>query len=108
MLDIPGIVTSNSRQTNDAHAIFGEATLKLPNPAWAVTAGLRYFKDKVDAADAASDGSVSTLNATFDSWNPRLSLSYKPSDSTTFYASAARGFRSGQLQPIGSIKLAEK
>ncbi|WP_203322180.1 TonB-dependent receptor [Pseudoxanthomonas beigongshangi] len=108
VLDIPGIVTSNSRQTNDAHAIFGEATLKLPNPAWAVTAGLRYFKDKVDAADAASDGSVSTLNATFDSWNPRLSLSYKPSDSTTFYASAARGFRSGQLQPIGSIKLAEQ
>jgi outer membrane receptor protein involved in Fe transport len=51
---------------------------------------------------------VSTLNATFDSWNPRLSLSYKPSDSTTFYASAARGFRSGQLQPIGSIKLAEQ
>jgi len=107
VLDIPGILTSNSRQTNDAHAIFGEATLKLPNPAWAVTAGLRYFKDKVDAADVASDGSVSTLNATFDSWNPRLSLSYKPSDNTTFYASAARGFRSGQLQPIGSIQLAE-
>ncbi len=107
VLDIPGILTSNSRQTNDAHAIFGEATLKLPNPAWAVTAGLRYFKDKVDAADVAADGSVSTLNATFDSWNPRLSLSYKPSDNTTFYASAARGFRSGQLQPIGSIQLAE-
>ncbi len=104
---IPGLFNSNSTQTNDAHAFFGEATLKLPNPAWALTAGLRYFKDDLDAIDIAADGSVSTLNASFDSWNPRVSLSYKPSEGTTFYASAARGFRSGQLQPIGSIQLAE-
>ncbi|MCL7715533.1 TonB-dependent receptor [Stenotrophomonas mori] len=108
VLSIPGIMESDSRQTNDAHAVFGEATLKLPNPAWSVTAGLRYFRDKVDAADIAADGSTSSLKATFDSWNPRLSVSYKPSDDTTLYASAARGFRSGQLQPIGSIQLAQQ
>lgn len=106
-LDVPGILVSTSRQTNEAYAFFGEATLKLPNPAWALTAGLRYFNDELDAWDRAEDGTVNSLQAEFDSWNPRLSLSYKPSADTTFYASAARGFRSGQLQPIGSILLAQ-
>lgn len=105
-IDVPGLLSSNSRQTNDSHAAFGEVTLKLPNPAWAVTAGLRYFEDDVDAVDTAANGSTSTLNGKFDSWNPRVSLSWKPGENTTFYASAAKGFRSGQLQPIGSIQLA--
>ncbi|MCD9032789.1 TonB-dependent receptor [Luteimonas sp. Y-2-2-4F] len=104
---IGGLAPSASSQTNDAYALFGEVTYKLPNPAWAVTAGLRYFKDDVDAISISSDR-VSTLNATFDSWNPRLSLSYKPQEDTTLYVSAARGFRSGQLQPITSILLAEQ
>jgi outer membrane receptor protein involved in Fe transport len=106
VVDIPGILSSTSSQVNDAYAFFGEATLNLDTQ-WALTGGLRYFKDEVDGADIASDGSVSTLDATFDSWNPRLSLSYKPSEDTTFYASAAKGFRSGQLQPISSILLGE-
>lgn len=106
-LNIPAILDSRSRQINDADAFFGEATWKF-NPQWALTAGLRYFRDDVDGADFASDGSASTLKATFDSWNPRVSLSYKPSEDVTWYASAAKGFRSGQLQPIGSIKLAEQ
>lgn len=106
VVDIPGILTSTSEQINDAYAFFGEATLNISRQ-WALTGGLRYFKDEVDGSDIASDGSVSTLDATFDSWNPRLSLSFKPSEDVTFYASAAKGFRSGQLQPIGSILLAE-
>lgn len=107
-LDIPGLISSKSRQTNKAQAVFGEATLKLPNPAWAVTAGLRYFEDKIDAVDVGADGSSNTLNGKFDSWNPRVSLSWKPSEDTTFYASGAKGFRSAQLQPISSILLAEQ
>ncbi|MEP6907492.1 MAG: TonB-dependent receptor [Pseudoxanthomonas sp.] len=105
-IDIPGILTSTSSQINDAYAFFGEATLNLGEQ-WALTGGLRYFEDEVDGSDTAGDGSTSTLDANFDSWNPRVSLSYKPSADTTFYASAAKGFRSGQLQPIGSILLAE-
>lgn len=101
-----GAPPSISTQTNDAHAIFGETTFRLPNPAWALTTGLRYFRDEV-AAQSQSAGRTSVLNATFDSWNPRVSLSYKPAADTTLYASAARGFRSGQLQPITSILLAE-
>ena len=105
-VNIPDLFVSQSQQTNDAHAIFGEGTYKF-TPQWSATVGLRYFKDKLDAIDRAGDGSVSTLNGSYDSWNPRLSLSYKPSEDTTFYASAAKGFRSAQLQPIGSLQLAE-
>ncbi|WP_157074239.1 TonB-dependent receptor [Pseudoxanthomonas mexicana] len=97
---------SSSSQTNDAYAVFGEVTVKLPDPRWALTGGIRYFSDDVDAI-SVSTTRVSTLNATFDSWNPRVSLSFKPANDTTLYASAARGFRSGQLQPISSILLAE-
>ena len=107
-IEIPGIISSNSRQTNKAQAAFGEVTAELPDPAWSLTAGLRYFEDKIDAIDVGSDGSVSTLNGTFDSWNPRLSLSWKPAENATIYASAAKGFRSAQLQPISSILLAQQ
>ncbi|PZR02633.1 MAG: TonB-dependent receptor, partial [Archangium gephyra] len=83
---------SSSSQTNDAYAVFGEVTVKLPDPRWALTGGIRYFSDDVDAI-SVSTTRVSTLNATFDSWNPRVSLSFKPANDTTLYASAARGFR---------------
>lgn len=104
---VGGIPPSQSSQTNDAYALFGEVTYRLPNPKWSLTAGLRYFHDDVDAISWTTDR-TSTLNAEFDSWNPRLSLSYKPQEDTTLYLSAARGFRSGQLQPISSILLAEE
>ncbi|MFC4314165.1 TonB-dependent receptor [Steroidobacter flavus] len=108
-IDVPALgLNSKSRQTNEAYAAFGEATLKLPDPAWAIGVGIRYFEDKVDAVDSAAGGPASTLNAKFDSWNPRVSLSYKPSAKATLYASAARGFRSGQLQPISSILLGQQ
>jgi len=107
IFEIPGLLSSDSLQTNDAHALFGELTLKLPDPAWTLSAGLRYFEDKIDAVDVAEDGRASMLNGTYDSFNPRVSLAWKPSLDTTFYVSAAKGFRSAQLQPIGSIQLAE-
>lgn len=103
---VGGAPPSRSTQTNDAYAVFGEVTVKLPDPRWAVTGGIRYFSDDVDAI-SVSTTRTSTLDAKFDSWNPRVSLSYKPQEDTTLYASAARGFRSGQLQPISSILLAE-
>ncbi|MGV8942446.1 MAG: TonB-dependent receptor domain-containing protein [Lysobacter sp.] len=102
-----GSPPSVSSQTNDAYAFFGETSLKMPNPAYTLSAGLRYFNDEVSArSDAAGRSNV--LVDTFDDWSPRLSLSYKPSAGVTIYASAATGFRSGQLQPITSTLLAEQ
>src|SRR5690606_24460788 len=55
-----------------------------------------------------SDSGEVVLDSKFDSWNPRFSVSYKPAENVTVYASSARGFRSGQLQPITSLQLAEE
>lgn len=107
ILDMPSYgIYSNSVQENDGYALFGEANLSL-TPKWTLTAGLRYFHDEVDALEDAGDGSLARLDADFDSWNPRASLSYKPRENATIYASAARGFRSGQLQPISALQLAD-
>jgi len=102
-----GLPPSITRQTNKARAIFGEATLKLPNPAWSLTAGLRHFKDDINAIGIATGSTASTLNGRYDSWNPRVSLAFQPNANTTLYASAAKGFRSAQLQPISSLQIAE-
>lgn len=101
--DIP---PSESSQTNDAYAAFGELTWNLSTQ-WALTAGLRYFKDDVYGISYSGDQEV-VLDSAFDSWNPRFALSYKPAENVTLYASSARGFRSGQLQPITSLQLAEE
>lgn len=107
-IDIPGLISDESRQTNDGYAVYGQATLKLPDPRWAVSAGARYFSDDVDALDTAATGQTSTLSATFSRWSPKYTLSFHPNDRSTIYASASSGFRSGQLQPIASILLAEQ
>lgn len=39
--------------------------------------------------------STSVSKATFDSWNPRFNLSWRPAPGTTAYFNAAKGFRSG-------------
>lgn len=101
--DIP---PSESSQTNDAFAVFGEATWNMTEK-WALTAGLRYFEDEVYGI-SYSDTDQVVLDSTFDSWNPRFAVSYKPAENITLYASSGRGFRSGQLQPITSLQLAEE
>lgn len=103
---IGDMAPSGSKQTNDGYAVYGETILKLPDPRWSVTTGLRYFSDDVHARSSSEDDAV-TMNARFSSWNPRLGLSFKSSEDTLYYVSAAKGFRSGQLQPITSYVLAQ-
>ncbi|WP_024888923.1 TonB-dependent receptor [Luteimonas huabeiensis] len=95
------------RQRNAAVALFGEASVRLPRPGWSMLAGLRYFSDDVDAVSRSGDWR-STLDARFSSWNPRLGLSYAPDADALVYANLARGFRSGQLQPVSSLLAAEQ
>jgi len=101
-----GLSPTRSSQTNDSFSLFGEATWHIGEK-WAATAGVRYFEDKVDSMDA-SETTRNTLRKTFTNTSPRLSLSYAIDADSTLYASAASGYRSGQLQPITSIELAER
>ena len=104
---IGDVAPSRSRQENDGGALFGDLTVQLPRPEWSVNVGLRYFQDQV-AGVSLTSGAQTALDERFRSWNPRLGVSWKPADDTTVYASLAKGFRSGQLQPITSLLLAEQ
>ena len=101
-----GATASASRQRNDAYALFGDLTLALPNPAWSLNAGLRFFSDDVTGA-SLTGATRSRIDARFQSWNPRVGLSWTPRADATIYASVAKGFRSGQLQPATSLLMAE-
>ncbi|MEN5059716.1 TonB-dependent receptor [Luteimonas sp. TWI1416] len=103
---IGAVAPSRARQTNDGAAYFGDATLQLPMPDWSVNLGLRYFEDRVRGASLTTDAQT-LLDETFHSWNPRLGVSWKPTADATVYASVAKGFRSGQLQPVTSVLLAQ-
>jgi outer membrane receptor protein involved in Fe transport len=101
-----GSTASASRQRNDAYAMFGDVTLQLPNPAWSLNAGLRHFSDDVTGA-SLTGATQSRIDARFQSWNPRIGLAWAPRADATVYASVAKGFRSGQLQPATSLLMAE-
>jgi len=103
---ISGWDPSRSSQINDSYSVFGEVTWKFADR-WAATAGMRYFEDEVDSSDVTST-ETNRLQEKFTNTSPRLSLSYAPNQNSTLYASAASGYRSGQLQPIYSIIQAEQ
>lgn len=92
-----------SRTRSETIAIYGNLELDLVD--WlTIEAGGRYFREKLDQRavttlfDAGGPGvdSVTTRGreATFDTFNPRISITAN-FDGSIIYASAAKGFRSG-------------
>jgi iron complex outermembrane recepter protein len=92
-----------SRTNSQTVAIYGNLELDLAG--WlTVEAGGRYFREKLDQRgvttliDAIGPGvdQMTTLGdqATFDTFNPRVSITAN-FDGSIIYASAAKGFRSG-------------
>lgn len=99
-----GFSPSWAAQVNDSSSVFGELTYNF-NDKWALAAGVRRFEDDVVGTDITETTS-NELVETFSKTSPRLSLSYRPNENETWYATAANGYRSGQLQPIASINAA--
>ncbi|MGP7795577.1 TonB-dependent receptor [Sphingomonas sp. CLY1604] len=89
-----------------ARAAFGEGTYTLPFAPIDLTAGLRYFEEKLDGFEANAGVITTDDGRTYRSWNPRFSIAWHPSADVNIYASAAKGFRAGQLQPTASVALA--
>lgn len=120
--DIPGFFVQaayDAEVESESIALFGEATYEF-NERWDVTFGLRYTQEEKSADKIAyvlpsnfifldtrngtlngsptfSNGSPVNYDREIDnsSLAPRLSLSYKPSDDWMFYATYARGYKSG-------------
>lgn len=96
--------TTNSK----GRALFGEATYSLPSIPIDLTAGLRYYHEKLDGFETNADELTTIDGDTYNSLNPRFSIAWHPRDNATIYASAAKGFRAGQLQPTIAVSLGEQ
>ncbi|MFN3817553.1 TonB-dependent receptor [Blastomonas sp.] len=94
------------RTDSKARALFGEGTYTLPFAPIDVTAGLRYYHEKLGGFEANSGVVTPDAGDTYESWNPRFSIAWHPNPNATIYATAAKGFRAGQLQPSVSLALA--
>ncbi|WP_394730614.1 TonB-dependent receptor [Altererythrobacter sp. GH1-8] len=99
---------------NKAWALFFNAAYDLTDTLELSFAG-RYDKDKrvqnVDPDQGLYDGAGNVIapvgipgatnRATFDLFQPKVTLRYQPSDAATLYASWGKGFRSGQFNQNG-------
>jgi outer membrane receptor protein involved in Fe transport len=97
---LPGmeILDLEDNQKSEQAALFGEANYAF-SPKFAATLGLRGFRDKREQSGyLVSFGTPvppPSHEDTFTSINPRVVLSWRPAEGKLFYASAAKGFRSG-------------
>lgn len=94
----------NQKNKSNEYGVFGEATLKLASTL-KLTAGGRYYV--VKGTNTRQDGGVlytklfgitpiQFAGKTSDKgFNPRVALTWEPSDATTVYLNAAKGFRPG-------------
>jgi iron complex outermembrane receptor protein len=99
-------------QENFAWALFANAGYEF-SPEFRVDASLRYDRDRrrqttltpqaflpvVPGVPQAQSGEVRT--ATFDDWQPKLTLTYEPTPDLTIYGGYSRGFRSGGFNQTG-------
>jgi iron complex outermembrane receptor protein len=96
-LPVPDVLYSQDAQQS---AAFVQASYDL-TPKLEVTAALRYDRDeREEIASIPADGiQIRALDATFDRWQPKVSISYDLSDHHMLYASYAEGFKTGGFNP---------
>jgi outer membrane receptor protein involved in Fe transport len=95
-----------SNTESAADAVFGEASYMLSAVPIELTAGVRRFRDRLRSQDFNSGVPTPPADFTFDSTDPHVSVSWRPSRDLQVYTSASKGFRSGQIQPSASVALA--
>jgi len=100
------LIESGMRNKSRQYAIFGEGKYVF-SPKFDVTVGLRQFGDTRNQWDTYSGFFGTTVpepahEATFNSTDPRVVLSLRPASGRLLYASAAKGFRSGGFNLVGT------
>jgi iron complex outermembrane recepter protein len=96
---------------NEQKSIFAQVSYDLTDR-WTVGAGGRYLEDDITDFDIAADGFLvrgaapgpttpePPQSGHVAEFNPSAYVRFEPSDTTTVYAQAARGFRSGVVNPL--------
>lgn len=89
---------------NETYAGFGVVSYDF-NDQLRAEGAVRYDHRRVDHVGTVAAGSTVLVReagaVTFKKWQPKFTLTYKPSSDMSFYASVGRGFRVGDLNPIG-------
>src|SRR5262249_55185675 len=102
----------SDKQDNFAWAVFGNLSYDFSEQ-FTIDLGLRYDHDKrknttltptnflpnVPGFPAGMTGQV--RKKSFDDWQPKVTLTWKPSDTLTVYGGYSRGFRSGGFNQTG-------
>ena len=96
---------------NEQKSIFAQISYDLTER-WTVGVGGRYLEDDITDFDIAADGFLirqgepgpttpePPQSGHVAEFNPSAYVRFEPSDTTTLYAQAARGFRSGVVNPL--------
>jgi len=96
---------------NEQKSIFAQVSYDITDK-WTVGVGGRYLEDDITDFDISADGFLiqgTTPGPTVPEppqeghvaeFNPSAYVRFEPSDTTTLYAQAARGFRSGVVNPL--------
>jgi len=99
-------IDSGSATDATSEALFGEATYSMSNVPIDLTLGLRGVREKLDGLETNAGIPGTPVDDTYKSTNPRAIIAWRPTQDWRVYASAAKGYRSGQLQPSVSLALA--
>jgi iron complex outermembrane receptor protein len=107
----PQLSLLEDAQDNFAWAVFGEVAYDFSDT-FEGSLSIRYDEDERENTTLTQpifDPSVGTIGITFgevrkhtwDAWQPKLTLRYRPSDMLTVYGGYSRGFRSGGFNQSG-------
>ena len=92
------IVDSDYAWVESSFGAYGQADYDLL-PDLTVTAGLRYDFDDRTQQDLVAG---TFLHADFLAWQPKVTLSWRPTDRQTYYLTASTGYRPGGFNPTGN------
>ena len=95
------IAATRATDNNDAYAAFGQASYRWPTNLELAVA-LRYDSDRRHQLDRGA-ASPAIYEHTFDSLQPKVSLSYFLDPHRMVYVTAGKGFRSGGFNPQDRI-----
>ncbi|WP_284734394.1 TonB-dependent receptor [Sphingosinicella terrae] len=106
--DNPTLSFFGDDNRNRNYAVFGNLAYDIL-PQLEASLALRYDKEKrrQDVSPFNTGGTPGGVNrAEFDKWQPRASLSYRPTDDVNLYVTYGEGFRSGQFNQNGTAAAA--
>jgi outer membrane receptor protein involved in Fe transport len=92
-------LNNTGRTDATSEALFGEATWSLSSAPIDLTLGLRSVREDLEGQEANSGVPTPPAGGKYNSTNPRFIVAWRPNEAWRVYASAAKGYRSGQLQP---------